>query len=292
MLCLIAIYLGILSTSFTVHGSELDPNTAEHLNISVSQTYVIQNETKRIEEKTTDPPPIQIIERSFDSVFNNTTSRPVENKSDNFKPSPHLETIYEYNKAPVVPAMPEAKHISNINFGETGTRSSDGRFTWTGKDWTNTATTEQPWVNRVAFPPSHVPTSKDRPYQFLTSGNSPAVSSSKTFGGFGIPQRSPSDSYVYGNAKPRPDYADLSNPGIDSNRGYGSGSWDKFEKGGVERRPVTHKTQYDYTPPEKSSLMISPIKKIIGLLAAFIPIGLLISALTPSVIQITPINMT
>lgn len=280
--CLI-IFAPVFSVMST---SDLNPNNSEILNVSLAANYTIQNETKRIqntEQNTTEASSqIRNIERSFSNILENTTSSSAK-KSDTFRPSPHLETIYEYNKVPVAPAAPEAKHISNLNFGERS-------FPWTERDFSKTATTEQPWVNKVVFPTSHVATSKDRPYQFLTSGHSPSTLASKTFG---APQGA-SSGPPYGYAKPRPSRPDYMGLGSSGSSGYGSGNWDKFETGGNERRPTTHKTNYEYGPPDKTNtgLAISPIKKIIGLLAAFIPIGLLISALTPSVIQITPVNMT
>lgn len=283
----------IVAPVVNVCGSDLDLNNTDQFNVSLATNYTIQNETsKHIEntgKNTTENSTHTLnIERSFSNVLENTTLSSV-NKNDFFRPSPHLETIYEYNKVHVAPAMPEAKHISGINFGEGATRASGG-FPWTEKGFSKTATTEPPWVNKVVFPSSHVATSKDRPYQFLTSGNA-ATLTSKTFG---VPQGSSSGPYGYTRPRPRPNYTGLSGSSTGSGGGYETGSWDKFENGGVDRRPTTHKTHYDYTPPDKSntSLAISPIKKIIGLLAAFIPIGLLISALTPSVIQITPVNMT
>lgn len=190
--------------------------------------------------------------------------------STEFRPSPQLETIYEYNKNPVVPAIGEAKSI--LNAGEAISQPNSRSFFWPISDMFNKrpATTTEPsaWTRRVVFPQTTAETTRDRPYPFVT-----AVSH------YGPPSSS-----------------GISAPDNPRGYGYGPSKWDQFE-GGVTKRPVImHKTHFEsYGPPEPTSSgvsTISPVKKIIGLLAALVPIGLLISALTPSVIQVVPMNIT
>lgn len=220
------------------------------------------NETASTNSTTTEATTIEL------SAKNATTKE--------FKPSPHLETFYEYNRTPVVPAMAEAK--TNLNAGEVGPQSNSRSFFWPIGDMFDkkpavSTTTESSWVRRVVFPQATVETTRDRPYAFVTAGNSVLPS--------------------FGRPPPRIPVSVADNP-----RGYGHGpsKWDQFEGGGTKGPMIMHKTQYEsYGPPEPTSSgvsAISPVKKIIGLLAALVPIGLLISALTPSVIQVMPVNTT
>lgn len=256
-----------------VQSQELAVNTTagkgDVLDIEISTNYTIQD--RKAEENVTldkSTQPSQQIEMTLGK-----SNVSVNDKLD-FRPSPQLETIYEYNKFPVVPAMPEAKHITGLNTGEFSLTNPD-RNPWRKTDFQRT--TEQPWVNRVSFPQPTVATVRDRPYPFLTSNSPHPVLTSKTYG---VPQ----DSSIGPYSKPnRPEFT-----GYGTSFGGSGNGWNKFEKTGLE------KTQLEYAAPEKhpSAYSISPLKKIISILAAFIPIGLLISALTPTVIQVTPVNMT
>lgn len=204
-----------------------------------------------------------------------------------FKPSPQLDTVYEFNKTPVIPVVGEAKQLTNVQ-----SQANARTFFWPMSDEAKqpATTTEAPWVRRVIFPHSTVETTRDQPYPFVTSGNYPSAAN---LGNFETrpPPRIPATSSSYGISS-----------GPDNPRGYSynpASKWDQFSSSGVgaTKGPViTHKTNYEsYGLPEANSggvSKISPIKKIIGLLAAFIPLGLLISALTPSVIQVVPMNTT
>lgn len=194
-------------------------------------------------------------------------TEPMRPSEKEFRPSPQLETIYEHNEHPVIPAAAEAKQ-STFDLREP-TLQVNSRSFWPFSEPSKplaTTTTEQPWVRKVVFPQSTVETIRDTPYPFITS-NTPH------FGTY-VPPRLPPSVSGFG----------------DDPRGYGASKWDKE---GGNRPLITHKTHYEgYGPPEQAPSSVSPLKKIIGLLAAFIPIGLLISALTPSVIQVIPMNTT
>lgn len=260
-------------------------NSSEN-NTAITISVGVENATaaNTTIDKITQPSQIQNIER----VFHKSASVNISDKLD-FRPSPLLETTYEYNKFPVVPAAPEAKHLSPFNTGEAA--ANFGGYPWRKNDPSRTSITEKPWVNRVVFPQPTVPTSKDQPYPFLTSqNNNKNVLMSKTFG-VSPPYSSPSPYDFEKPQRPRPQFSGYGYSGPSS-----AGVWDKFEAGVGDRRPAVEKTHagdfYGLSEKPAGASAISPIKKIISILAAFIPIGLLISALTPSVIQITPVNMT
>lgn len=235
-------------------------------------------ETQKNETESTTEISIQRkIEFSADS--DNVTKNGSERA---FRPSPQLETVYEFNRDPVVPAVGEAKQVSNLNWGEQIPQPNSRSF-WPLSDMFNkkpTATTEPPWVRRVVFPQTTAETTRDRPYPFVTASNFGSNFESRP------PPRIPPTLSSYGSAPDNP-------------RGYGyaPSKWDQYEPGGATKGPmIMHKTHYEsYGPPEpttSSVSTVSPIKKIIGLLAALVPIGLLLSALTPSVVQVVPMNAT
>lgn len=244
--------------------------------ISANNTIKLNvNEPGNITEFTTDTP-IQRKVEQLDSLSDIKNSSVKE-----FRPSPQLETAYEFNKNPVIPVVGEAKQLTNVQ-----SQANARTFFWPMSD-TPATTTEATWVRRVIFPHSTVETTRDQPYPFVTS-NHPSATQLESFESR-PPPRIPPTLSSYGSS------------GLDSSRGYGynPSKWDQFASSGLgaTKGPViTHKTNYEsYGLPEASPggvSKISPIKKIIGLLAAFIPLGLLISALTPSVIQVVPMNTT
>lgn len=189
-----------------------------------------------------------------------------------FKPSPQFENIYEFNKIPVKPAIGEAK--------QQQPQANARTFFWPMIDTSKqpVTTTEATWVRRVIFPHTTAETTRDQPYPFITSNN-PGTTH---FGAFETrpPPRIPPTLNSYGSS------------GFDNPRGYGysASKWDHFRNSGSR----THYESYGLPEASPSSGLskISQIKKVIGLLAAFIPLGLLISALTPSVIQVVPMNTT
>ncbi|EFA01737.2 hypothetical protein TcasGA2_TC007333 [Tribolium castaneum] len=191
-----------------------------------------ENNTIKLDRITQPSAQTQHIERAINSP--NSTKPQSE-----FRPSPHLETYYEFNKFPVPPALPEAKHFSHLNFGESLPH------------WP----TESPWSSKIKFPTtSPVPTTKERPYEFYNAEKSTGKS-------YNVPTKT--DQLVHKN------HFDFSAPVPPS--------------GGSKLGAIA--------TPEHDALG-SPWKKIIKFLTAFIPIGLLISALTPTVITVQSMNGT
>lgn len=257
-----------------IHGEDIIVNSTTEMtgvNINVPENV----NTKNVSTEAAIQRKVEVLDGPLDT--NNASLK-------EFRPSPQLETIYEFNKTPVVPVVGEAKEISNLNQPH---QANARTFFWplsneAGKQ--PATTTEAAWVRRVVFPQTTAETTRDQPYPFVTSSNNvPIIPHAGTFG----PSRIPPSSY--GSTSP------------DNPRGYSynPSKWDQYGSSGigVNKNPaIMHKTHYEsYGPPEATPTgvsKISPIKKIIGLLAAFIPLGLLISALTPSVIQVVPMNTT
>lgn len=93
-----------------------------------------------------------------------------------FKPSPQLEIQYEYNKFPVKPALPEAKHFSSNNGYSTNFLLTDENVL---------LSTEPPWISRIRFPDKTVSIKpqdvENQPYPFYFD-NTKTSSSIKSSG--------------------------------------------------------------------------------------------------------------
>lgn len=203
-----------------------------------------KNATKKIEMERITQPMAQT--QQIEKVVNITSSISVASggQSD-FKPSPPLETYYEHNKFPVVPALPEAKHISS-SFSN-----------YNGNEWDVAPNVKNTWsTSRVRFPPTNK--QQQEPYQFIKESSNGKTFSLADFG----------NNLWNSNNKKQFDYAPRPLPIAK----------DGYEWGSLE---VPHKTEVE-----------NPWKKIFKFLTAVIPIGLLISALTPTVIQVASVNGT
>ncbi|KAJ8951005.1 hypothetical protein NQ318_006389 [Aromia moschata] len=282
-------------------------NTTE---LAKTDTKTSENKAVLMERITQPLQQTQQVERTLDAAVSssvNTTLKATSKKDgklENFRPSPQLETYYEYNKFPVKPALPEPKTFGN--FGE-------GRFSldsWTKRPlvppWTEghqthqpnpnswpskPTTTQQTWVSRVKFPSTSHGSTNENPYEFVTNNNKisnhPSANFPPTTEGFAF-----NKPVVNSNKKAKPT----------------SWFWNTFmgqgtnEKKGPE--PI-QKTFYDYNllekPPQYGyskepeyglSSGPNPWHKVAKLLTAIIPIGLLISAFTPTVVTITSVNDT
>lgn len=236
----------------------------------------------------------------------------INSSSIEFRPSPQLETYFEYNKFPVIPAFPESKHIAQellhgaareIPFENQKHRRQQQQQQWHERSApvaVTTATEQSPWYSRVKFPSTGTGGGggniNERPYQF--EHHQPIHEKSHSIllgenGGVSLNKPVPSsnrDAYYNNNNNKVP--------------GLISG-WDKFEQNSFvnsNRRPYNPYNKPSYHPttigtnhgllsPEKP-YSVNPWKKIIKFLTTFLPIGLLISALTPTVITVQAVNDT
>ncbi|XP_065158592.1 uncharacterized protein [Atheta coriaria] len=208
----------------------------------------------------------QVVKISPESVLNITAVTDVGKLKD-FRPSPQLETIYEYNRFPVVPAHPEAKTFGTsikIPIHSTLSHVLDNEEEEPEKDV---------WTSKVRFPHTHPVTVNDHPYPYLKDGIDKG--SATAYGGYGHSGQ--------GHQK---DLGLVKRPIMHKHSYGGEGGWDKT----LKRKPPS-KT-YHEDGGYHTDLSSSPWKKIIKILTAFIPIGLLLSALTPSIITIGPMNGT
>lgn len=305
------------------------PNSSEKTdihNLPINVTRVLDNGTKVggndtiTTQRITQPLQIQKVERILETHTPLNASLRLENENGsltNFKPSPQLETYYEFNKFPVIPALPEAKTFGGFNNPGYSVNSWDEKPTAT-VPWSNyqsfqnswyenprrqnswgeinvkpnpNPTTGQPWVSRVKFPSS---AANEDPYKFVSNDNKlnsylPPVSFPTTTESFSF--NKPVETPNRNIGKPSPAF------------------WQKLMGNGVNKNAVAiQKTFLDYnimekppqygTPDKEYEAGISPHgspnpwKKIIKLLTAIIPIGLFISALTPTVISVTSVNDT
>lgn len=283
-------------------------------NISGNNTKINGNFTI-ITQRITQPLQTQKIERLLDTQTSPNRSLKMENKTgnmENFKPSPQLETYYEFNKFPVIPALPEAKTFGSFSNPGYSINNWDEKATtpipWSnnqglGNSWyenprrqnpwgeTNSnPATEQPWISRVKFPSPPV---HENPYKFVSNDDN-------------------LNSYLPPVSFPTTESFSFNRPVETPNRNVNKpsqGFWQKLMGTTVNKNAVAvQKTFLDYnlmekpphygTPDKEYETGMSPYgspnpwKKIIKLLTAIIPIGLFISALTPTVITVTSVNDT
>lgn len=264
-------------------------------------------------------------------LLNSRNSSEKSDKLSDFKPSPQLETYFEYNRFPVVPALPEAKHFTQFNTNEKPIRSEV--FSWTESPKLLT-THNQILYNKINFPTTQVPflTSKNHPYPYFINNNYPEITTkssylneppsrdsyntttdiqypyvitgtnhdttSKNTNNGNLPNYSKQNGFLPGN---------FGNPSAISNN-YGNlhsgisekfganifdkpSVWNKGEYSGIGGLPL-QKPNFEHTISPSTELHQSPWKKIIKFLTAIIPIGLLLSALSPTIINVSPTNAT
>lgn len=260
LLCCFVLFLSTTSCQEAVNKTENENEYTHHYNYTnyvndTNKPVGPQNVSTHVISK---PSQTQQIERTAIPSANFSSS---EKKTfGDFRPSPQLDIGYEYNKYPVPPAFPEAKHLGNEVKVPTAYEYFNERYQ---------TTTEYPWTSKVKFP---VDNHKDRPYKFYTEDEEPPSFSVKNSYGF------PAKHEEFSFNKPVP-------------------ITPKVKPGVFAKYPPQHKN-YGYnlmerpSPPHKGhgyemSHYDNAWKKIIKILTAFIPIGLIISALTPTVITIT-----
>lgn len=231
----------------------------------------VVNATEKIEM-------LRITQPSNGEVMRNKTE--VTTKGSVFKASPQLESYLEYNRFPVVAVWPEAKQVKSFQQiqSENQIRLDKQRY-------------------QSIYPSTTTVVSITRPSQFAQDKHGKPIRSD-------INDYSPLkfyDKFNYGAPTAFP-----AAPSLDL---YNAVTF-------PENKPPLEAHPYPFIPPEehKNEFSIfspqktleyeeapleghvprkSPWKKVVKFLAAVIPIGLLLSALTPTIVNIgTPINTT
>ncbi|GJQ82851.1 hypothetical protein Trydic_g2590 [Trypoxylus dichotomus] len=172
-----------------------------------------------------------------------------------FRPSPHLETYYEF--ATPFP-LQETKQSAGYDFDKSQ------RSAWIDRI---ELTTESTWgSNRIKFPTQkpEITTSNDHPYPFVKQGSISEKNNGATTYEF----------ITITNNEPEHSYYGFSAPGAEFQQSHLLG----HKQLGLQERPGV--------------LDSIPWKKVVKFLTAAIPIGLFIGALTPNVINISPVNAT
>lgn len=224
-----------------------------------------------------------------------------------FKPSPPVQT-YEFNKVPVKPAIPEAKFFneksSGNSWGQNSWQDQPRSYDWSGGD--------NSWNTKVRFPTNSGAS---------TSGNSKGDQHSPNVIEVGYPNRKNTESYPSGRPTnfPKKSINDIYGPpeatGMRPPQHKTFVDYNLMEKPPYYEEEVLYPTSYgasyEINRPHKTQgyggyggdygahgveygghgggnlgFYKSPWKKIIKFLATIIPIGLLISALTPNVITV------
>ncbi|KAF5281962.1 hypothetical protein FQA39_LY00486 [Lamprigera yunnana] len=240
-------------------------------------------------------------------------------KPKDFRPSPQIETYYEYNKIPVAPAMPEAKFFTSM----MDRPSSSENEMWFEKPTVLKIPPRPPhWYNKVSFPtpPSSYLPGNDYPYPYDDGGYQDMTTTKNEYpypSGMGDDDMRIKNTYSYPmpeviyetttrkiNYEPLPSFtrfgssmgsitqkfADLFNL-----KGSSHSSPPTIEVSGHGYGPKYPHSIISYESPVPTQMqrpMQSPWKKVIKFLSAVIPIGILISALTPRIINVTPVNTT
>ncbi|KRT81650.1 hypothetical protein AMK59_5330, partial [Oryctes borbonicus] len=173
-----------------------------------------------------------------------------------FRPSPHLGTYYDF---PTPLPIPETKHMDGYGFDQSQ-RSS----------WIENIelTTESNWGSTsIKFPTQkpEIVTSNDHPYPFVKEESISQKNSGATTYEFIT---------ISDNNEPERSYYGFPTPGAEFQQSHLLG----HKHFGLQEKPGV--------------LDNIPWRKVVKFLSAAIPIGLFIGALTPNVINITPVNAT
>ncbi|KAL3266887.1 hypothetical protein HHI36_011037 [Cryptolaemus montrouzieri] len=280
--------VSLISLVFSESAIEINTKLSNDENSNINETTTQNNNTTLANAEvfalpnTQPSAQSQHIAKSVETVKNDSITKNTKTK-DEFRPSPEFkEPTYERNLYPVKKAYPEAK-FSNIRNNEYGKRPSAPWERPSENSWTSSAT--------FKFPQNHIQTTKDKPYKFFDNYG-------RDFHSF-----SGKNDYEAGLTK-------HSNIPVSSS-GSGSGVGGSWEVSGTlypdsKYLPKKPNYGYDFGYVEKPSTDLghhggyegsvkkyqNPWKKIIKIIAAFIPIGLLISALTPTIITVSPMNTT
>ncbi|CAG9859706.1 unnamed protein product [Phyllotreta striolata] len=218
-------------------------------------TTVLNVSNETISEESTNSSPV-FRNESIDSSTVVNQSKPL--LFNDFKPSPQLNSAFQL-------------------FEETGkSRTSFIADNWHSNEWGDHSKTP----SKVKFPST---SSAERPYKFDTGV--PMItqitnSIDYPFNQTPSPQGRPQDSLwkkIFGFAGP-------------------NSKQKTFYDNDEEEPPPYHnyyqQEYHHHQPMQYYRNKISPIKKIFKILATIIPIGFLLSALTPTLVTITPVNTT
>ncbi|KAL1506037.1 hypothetical protein ABEB36_005472 [Hypothenemus hampei] len=261
--------------------------------------------------KTVEKPVVESTETSVVKFNSREELNATKTDEKKFKPSPQLENYYKFNRFQVRPAYPEPKTVPN--YQDITASSDDKRNSYARGEVLSTEEENQLPFKPTGFVTFKQPTisnlkenndlttdrikfsSVNAPYPYVT--NHIPINCCQGSVNTGYPVKKSSVNY------PNREYDNQNLAGAPSIAAPSSGRDFDFTKL-VEspRSPYysnqkTYETHYNLM--EKPSYEVyhhnpfqdmSPWKKILKLLATFIPIGLLISALTPTVITVTNVN--
>ncbi|KAK9876502.1 hypothetical protein WA026_013877 [Henosepilachna vigintioctopunctata] len=243
-----------------------------NITVSTNETLIpekLETSTSRITEQATQE---QHVPKSIELDRNESALQPVKDHKE-FRPSPQVnEVVYERNMEDEYKRKPDVP--------------------WERPDY------QQPWTTPIGFkfPQNNVQTSKDVPYAFDNGRTFQGFSGKNDYGGtsqklqINLGEKIPVSSSgsgsgiggswdIIGTLHPEANYV----PKKPINYGYDLGAY-------VEKPPTLEEHHVNHEYPMKK--YDNPWKKIIKVIAAFIPIGLLISALTPTIITVSPMNNT
>ncbi|KAB0800170.1 hypothetical protein PPYR_08050 [Photinus pyralis] len=281
----------IVSAKLTVLDESVTPNSKSHDLIKVQPVQAESRSSTLLSNRTL--------------LSRNSSSSP-NKKFDNFRPSQQLETYYEYNRFPVPPALPEAKYYPGISIDDKPSRFEHRPWPEKASILQLPSTTTRTFNNgnKIKFPTttqsSYQTINEQHPYPYLTSLNYLETTSKSPF-----PYLGPISTQKTPNYENQQGYSKYGGTGVGNTLSggdlfnhkdvfYGHNPPD-LSATGYGGHPVAHKTHFDQQQvviPAEPPMIPSPWKKVIGFLTAIIPLGLLISALTPSFINVNPINNT
>lgn len=228
----------------------------------------------RIEEMLPITKP-SISEFAMKEVPPNTTE-PNPKKSD-FRASPQLETYIEYNRFPVKPVWPQPKQIKTFQQIQNEIRPNP------------TIPTKYLSVSSTLAPTKHNAEEKQSYYQNKPIRSDSDLDPLKFYDKYNFPGHQipfyPTESPISGL-----DWANsavYTKPIVEQPYAFVNHEEHKKEEY-IAPGSLSIEEEYDLSRPKKT-----PWKKIVKFLATVIPIGLLLSALTPNILHIgPPINTT
>lgn len=234
------------------------PEAGTSLNVNASYAPPIDSITSKEMTRITHPTPYyKQVELSEQNTSASTPS-PREIKNDTFNPSPEV-TDFEYNRYQVPPAYPEAKQIPSVTFTPD---------------------------MRTYLPPAPVPILQNNqlnnhPNKYLPPKPTMHYETAPEFVSVDRPD---SRNHVKSPDQPYPFHSVIGHSG----KGFSSPGHFSSPEGGHGH----HGNRYGGHHGEVGKHGESPWKKVIHFITTLLPIGLFLTALTPSVLTITPVVNT